>query len=118
MLTVFPGLVQPVICKEQRQRLSGSSNRLIYVKRDVFQDLRVKSDIYLDQFAGAVEADLLRQLGRAQHLWSEVVDVSDGFGANSLERSKEQFDVVLQKRLFPQEAVIHSLYFMILFSPG
>lgn len=61
---------------------------------EAFQDLRVKSDAYLDQFARAVEADLLRQLRRAQHLWSEVVDVGDGFGANCLERSKERFNML------------------------
>lgn len=92
MLTVFPGLVQPVICNEQQQRLSGSSNGLIYLKRSV-SGPRSEADAHLDQFARAVEADLLSQLGRAQHLWGEVVDVGDGFGANSLERSKENVNV-------------------------
>lgn len=53
----------------------------------IIQDLSTKTDpdTYLDQLARAVQVDLLSQLCCAEHLWSEVVDVSDGLGANSLE---------------------------------
>lgn len=47
----------------------------------------VKADLrssYLHQFARAIEADLFHQFSCAQHLWGEVVNMSDGFGANSL----------------------------------
>lgn len=42
----------------------------------------------LDQLARALQVDLLRQLGCAQHLRREVVNVGDGFGADGLQRGR------------------------------
>lgn len=46
---------------------------------------------HLDQFARAVQAHLLSQLGQAQHLWRELVNVGDGLGADGLERNDTAF---------------------------
>lgn len=45
----------------------------------------------LDQLARALQVDLLRQLGCAQHLRREVVNVGDGFGADGLQRGRRFF---------------------------
>lgn len=76
MLTVFPGLAQPVICRERRINVSHGPQRAPR-RCD-------RGCTYLDQLSGAFQADLLRQLRRAEHLWGEVVDVGDGLGANRL----------------------------------
>lgn len=98
MLTVFPGLLQPVICGERHQMFTESTTLPHGVWTFNFSPWRcfsvcflnrpstkTRPDAYLDQLAGAVQADLLCQLCRAEHLWKEVVDVGDRLGANSLE---------------------------------
>lgn len=48
---------------------------------------------YLHQFARAVQVDLFCQLRGAEHFWSEVVDVSDGLGADSLQGNTEVVNI-------------------------
>jgi len=45
---------------------------------------------YLDQLAGSVQVHLLGQLGAAQHLGEELVDVGDGLGADGLQGPGER----------------------------
>lgn len=83
MLTVFPGLVQPVIWTRETtttdMSVAGRKEG-----RNLSQPIKIKTN--LDQLAGAFQVDLLRQLSGAQHLSREVVNVGDGFGADGLKR--------------------------------
>lgn len=45
---------------------------------------------YLHQFAWAIQADLFHQLSWTHHLWGEVVNMRNGFGANSLKAEKDK----------------------------
>lgn len=91
MLTVFPGLVQPVIWSKETTTTDisvigrkGGREGGRKEGRDVSQPIEIRTD--LDQLAGALQVDLLCQLSGAQHLRREVVNVGDGFGADGLKR--------------------------------
>lgn len=78
MLTVLPGLVQPVICAGGEQAVRSCP---------VTFDRRRPCNAYLHQLSRTFQVDLLCQLSRAQHLWGEVVNVGDRFGANRLQKT-------------------------------
>lgn len=112
MLTVFPGLVQPVICTEQHKTFTGSfktvSGQTLHSEVCLLFNFlssaakyfmwSVKCDADLDQLARAVQADFLCQLRCAEHLWSEVVDVGDGLGTKSLNGREELWERVYLPR--------------------
>lgn len=55
----------------------------------------------LDQLAGAIQVDFLRQFSGAQHLRRKVVNVGYGFSADSLKKLKVLDEIIGTKHYKP-----------------